>query len=161
MMVSKKKLIILILAFIILVGTPLILWISQMGKQSTQIGPRPSIATPTTFIPLTQTPQGKIVINDVVMDNFVETASRVDEANDVFFVDTSEYEIVYLTPFQQFLITIKQTPFESNRIRAEADLLRTLNISEADACKLNVQITMPGFVDEAYTGRIFPLSFCN
>ena len=158
-MMSLKLKLMLILCGVLFVGIPLVLWTLQPGTPKKT--PIPIIApTPTRYIP-EEAPNGRIKIGDVTMHNFVKNAQRIDAQNDVFFINTPEYEVVYLNPFNEFLITIKQTPFDENRIRAEQDLLRTLDITEEDACKLQVTIGMPGFVDPEYTGRNFPLSFCQ
>jgi len=72
-----------------------------------------------------------------------------------------KYQIVYLKNTDSILISILGSPFEATRQEAEQDLLTTLDISKADACRLSVTIntTISANPDEA--GVDYSLSFCN
>ena len=70
------------------------------------------------------------------------------------------YSIVYFSSDQSFLITILAEPAQQNRDLAEQALLTNLQISQSDACKLKVALTVPAGVSESLAGRDWGLSFC-
>ncbi|MDR3642100.1 MAG: hypothetical protein P4L74_00540 [Candidatus Doudnabacteria bacterium] len=70
------------------------------------------------------------------------------------------YSIVYFPVDQSFLITILAQPVQQNRDAAEQLLLSQLQVSEADACKLAVSLTVPAGVSEQLAGVDYGLSFC-
>ncbi|MDE2311529.1 MAG: hypothetical protein KGJ93_00360 [Patescibacteria group bacterium] len=72
----------------------------------------------------------------------------------------NDYSIVYFTKEQSFLITILSQPAAAVRQAAEQELLRQLQIREADACRLNVSLTVPAAVDANLAGKDYGLSFC-
>lgn len=73
---------------------------------------------------------------------------------------SDNFGIVYFSKDQSFLITILAQPVQQNRDAAEQALLKQLQISQADACKLTVALTVPADVDQALAGNDYGLSFC-
>lgn len=108
-------------------------------------------------------PQGdKIEISNIDVTNFYPDAERIDNSRNVYIVDDRErYQIMYKEQFNQFFIGILSSPFEELRLEAEQALIQELDITEEDACFLNVVITTPAFANEDYAGKSYDLSFCE
>lgn len=71
-----------------------------------------------------------------------------------------DYSIVYFEDKTTFVITIYKQPLSDTRLVAERDLLKKLNLSEKEACNLNVDLGTIASVDENLSGKNFGLSFC-
>lgn len=157
---SKKHFILLLAAFGVLIGIPLFL-LALSPKQSNQI-PVPTLGpTPTLLIPVTQTPEGKLEINGVEVNNFLKDPVSVDSEKDVFFIEKPGYQIAYLSQFNKFLISITSSPFLTLKTQAEEDFVKTLGVTEPEACQLDVEVSTPQFANPEYAGAIYPLSFCQ
>lgn len=102
-----------------------------------------------------------IKLNGVVVNNFLGSAKQINKQGDSALVKTNNYELIYFPKNNSFLISILASPFERNRQLAEAELLRRLNISKEDACKLIIVTTTPAFVNANEAGQNFKLSFCK
>ena len=86
----------------------------------------------------------------------------INESGDLLIKSAQEYQIVYLKKFDQFLISIKKTPFETSRKIAEQDFLNNiLKTNKKLACQFNVKVVVPNFVDPELAGQEFSLSFCE
>lgn len=105
---------------------------------------------------------GKIVIStdqgNVSVNNVFE--NPIAEFDGVSFKETSGYQLLYFPDTQMFNITILNPDLQRTRDEAEANFLRTLGISEEDACKLNVNLQVFFQVSEKAAGKNFGLSFC-
>ena len=85
----------------------------------------------------------------------------MDEGGDVIIKETADYLIVYDPSSSRFWLAITGTPFATWQNVAEQDFLRTLDISESEACELYVTsgvIYSPGDPND---GLSFPPSFCD
>jgi hypothetical protein len=96
------------------------------------------------------TNQGAIEVN-----NFYLTIVDTEEGS-VFLKDTDDYRITYRRNDSIFRIEL-YSPSITVRHDAEAEFLNLLNISQTDACKLNVEVI---FYRTAQDGQSSPLSFC-
>jgi len=107
----------------------------------------------------------KIVVNtndgNVRIDNIYQKAEELLPDGDLTIKSTSDYSIDYYPKFSQFAISISNPDVETAKKQAEQDLIAVLGISEKDACKLNVDITVPYSVNPQYAGNIYGLSFCD
>jgi hypothetical protein len=74
---------------------------------------------------------------------------------------TPDYHIFYIQADELFFISITSYPFDEYRPVAEQKLLEVLEISEDDACKLNVDITTPAYANPDKTGEVYGLSWCE
>jgi hypothetical protein len=93
--------------------------------------------------------------------NFYAANSPVNDGGDIVVKATGDYIIVYDPSNSSFWLAITGTPFAAWATVAEQDFLQTLDVSEADACKLSVTegvIYSPGDPNDAMS---FPLSFCS
>lgn len=115
-----------------------------------------SLPVPTSTIP----EAGTIQISKVPVKNFYKNAVKIDKQGDVYLVNNSNYQIVYLDEFNIFMITITGSPFESLRPQAEAEFLEKTGMSKEAACALNVQVGTPYFANPDFSGKYYPLSFC-
>jgi hypothetical protein len=128
------------------------IYLALFSKNHASAPPATSSAVPTLSVPAQG--GGEVQVNDF-------TKSPQQTLGDTLVIEQdNDYSIVYFTKDQSFLISILSTPVQEVRIMAEQELLSKLKIQEADACKLNVVLTVPAGVDENLAGRNYGLSFC-
>lgn len=166
---TRKK--ILLLSLIILLGLLILLFMANILKKKTIVPatiPTPTslptyIKQPTSFpIASPILPSGeKVKISEVEMNNFFKSGRKINNNGDVLVVDNERFQILYLAPFQQFLISILASPFDNIKKEAETDFLHSLAINEDQACKLEVWVNTTQFTNPDYAGRDYPLSFCE
>lgn len=82
------------------------------------------------------------------------------EKADATSADTPPYVIRYDTKTKSFSIGLFAEPIKEKRLDAEAQMLRQLGISKEQMCQLNYIVSVPGFVNEAYSSRNLGFSFC-
>ena len=70
------------------------------------------------------------------------------------------YTVTYIAATQFFNVVLYKQPLRQSRQDAESYLRQTLGLSLADLCSLNYAVSVPGFVDEAYTSRDLRFSAC-
>lgn len=80
--------------------------------------------------------------------------------NEVVNISTDEYRISYFPDEDLYSISILKSPFEIYREKAEDAFLKELDLKEFEACKLNVTISAPRFVDSEVSVKSLKLSFC-
>ncbi len=71
-----------------------------------------------------------------------------------------EYTIDYSKTEQRFLINLYEYPLLETRVKASQALINKLNITDEDACKLNVDVTVNSSVNRRLAGQNLGLSFC-
>ncbi len=97
----------------------------------------------------------------VTVNNFYRNPSLVTpDAETVLIIATNSYNLAYNTTDSSFTIGLLSEPLAAARTAAEAGLLQTLGISQADACRLNVAVYVPGSIDGDHAGINLGLSFC-
>ena len=101
------------------------------------------------------TQTGAVKVNNITK-NPVETFSNYD----VEFKKTGDYYLDYYAKDKLFVITLVNPDIQTARNKAEQDFLSTLQISQAQACQLNVQLGVPYSVNADKAGLNFGLSFC-
>lgn len=74
---------------------------------------------------------------------------------------TADYNIFYIPADELFFISVTSYPFDEHRAVAQQELLKKLEITQEDACKLNVDITTPSYANPDKAGEIYGLSFCE
>lgn len=114
--------------------------------------------------------RGTVAANDsgvVVVRDFIKDGSAKEDSinKGVYYLaggdpTGDEYSIQYNALDQSFTISLLAEPLGEVRRKAGADLLRALEISQYDACRLRYQVLTPASVNEAYAGRNLGLSFC-
>lgn len=148
---TNKKLLIATLMFFSLFLIILVLSLLKTGQK-----PQPTQPLPTpTIVPV------KITVSGISVNNFLKNPEEVNAQGDALFVKKEDYQLVYLPAFDQFLITILSPSFEDVKREAEDEFIKTLDISPNDACKLNVAISTPSFINPEMAGKKYPLSFCE
>ncbi len=126
------------------------------------VTPTPTPVTPTTPPPV---PSGDVIVigtdeGQVTMKNFAKEATRIDSRGDIYFSkDEKKYHLVHFAGEKSFMITVVGKPVPQVAKEAEQAFLSALGIGQADACKLEVYITVPAWVDENYSQN-YGLSFC-
>lgn len=165
----KKNLIFIVILIIFLMGLVL-LSIFTRNLQKTGPGVSPSITLLPTFtkqptvsfqVSPTILSVPTIMISQVPVNDFFKTGKTVNKNGDVLITDNDQFQILYLKPFNQFLISILSPSYEEARIKAERQFLLSLGISMDEACRLNVRLNTPQFVNPELAGRDYPLSFCR
>lgn len=107
--------------------------------------------------------QGAHVVNintdvgTITVDDAVTSMKGVYE----ILAETAEYQIIHDEPTDSFQIVIYQKPFLQNKAKAERAFFELLDISEEEACRLDVVVTTPAFVDLDYSGQSFLLNYCQ
>lgn len=99
--------------------------------------------------------------SDVEIDNFYRQNPPINSRGDALISKTPLYQIYYFSVEDQFLISILDKDFENIRKIAEQDLIRTLNIDEQVACRLDIIETTPNFVNPEKSGGRYGFSTCN
>ncbi len=152
---------ILFIILTILAGLALLsLMLARFSRQTPQVTTFP---TPT-LVPifLRNIPTGeRIDVSGVSVKNPYASAVQLTAQGDSLMEEASEFRLIYLKPFNKFLISIKSSPFEENRQKAERAFLERLEISENEACNLPVEISTTASINPNEAGQIFKLSFCN
>jgi len=75
--------------------------------------------------------------------------------------NSKNFLIVKTEETGKYDIVILGSPFEKYRAEAEKAFLIKLNVSEGEACSLNVVVGTVQFANPDEAGRDFPLSFCE
>jgi hypothetical protein len=103
------------------------------------------------------TPRGSVQVK-----NFYKDIEDTEEGL-VILRDSDEYEVVYNPAASEFSIYIKQPPLETERAKAEADLLNLLglNADKIKACYLKVSLYISPLINENLSGNDLGLSFCK
>ncbi len=89
------------------------------------------------------------------------TVKPKDETKDSITAEKSAgFSIAYFKNDQSFLITLEAEPLKQNRLLAEQELLKMLQIDEQSACRLKVSLVIPYEISPALSGKDYGLSFC-
>ncbi|MFH1971552.1 MAG: hypothetical protein ABIJ05_04180 [Patescibacteria group bacterium] len=160
---NKKKIIIFV-ALILIVFVFYLVLSKRNSKNNPTINnnlPLPAGVLPTAS-PTFKKPIGPTIpISDVNVNNFYNLNPKINERGDVTFVDRQNFQILYFSKENEFLISILGSPFEESRQEAEKEFLKQLNINEEKACQLKVIISTPNFANPNESGQNYKLSFCN
>lgn len=141
---NKKTLIIGTLILIIILGLFILFRDKEAAKPGKPV-PTPSLTT--------------AVTPDITKINI--SGVEVNPKGDSLIVDNEKYQIVYLSQFNKFLITVLGSPFNEIKNEAEREFLKVLGITEENACKLIVEVNTPEFANPEYSGTALRLSFCK
>lgn len=125
-----------------------------------------AVTLPVTHVPVrvdqvTPFAQEKMMLGGVQMNNLYTLAKETDPNGNLVFPSPPEYKLLYLTQYQQFLITIIGSPFPKMRREAEEDFLLLIGVGKDEACKLDVVISTPFSANPDFAGESYPLSFCQ
>jgi len=168
---KDKRLFILFIAGIILTVI-VFLWLLFLSfslstpidtqPNSLSISTKPRQPTPTPIvIPFEKPTSPTLRVNGITVDNFYKQGTIIDTNGDVSILKNRLYDIVYLAPFQEFIIEILNTPFISARNQAEFEFLKQLGITQDEACSLKVSLATPYRINPTEAGKKFDLSFCE
>lgn len=112
-------------------------------------------------IPFNKPKTSTLVVDRVTTQNFYDKGTIIDTNGDVSIKKNRLYELVYLAPFQEFIIDVLGSPFSTARLQAEQAFLKELGIAEEEACKLKVSVGTTYRVNPEEAGMKFGLSFCE
>jgi hypothetical protein len=154
---EKIRIIGIILAVILLVLTAYIYIMkkknnSNIPQANTQVTVPDKSADKFTI----KTSQGNVDVQNIYK-NSAEDLSQ----SGVAFRDNDEYYIAYYPEDQGFIIAIEDSNIQKARTDAEKDFLDTLGITQDQACKLKVSLTVPMSVNARAAGGNYGLSFCS
>lgn len=159
-MKSRITLILFVCLIVLAIIALFSLMLARFSRQTTlqQVFPTPTLVP----IPLRNIPTGeRLEVGGVSIKNPYTSAVQLSAQGDSLMTQSEGYQLIYLKQFSKFLISVTASPFEENRQQAEAALLSRLEIDEATACTLQVEITTIYDINPNEAGQIFSLSFCN
>lgn len=104
------------------------------------------------FLPLEN---GSLEVNNIYKDPIASL-----EENGVDFAQSPDYAIAFYPDNQGFIITITNPEIQAARDSAEIAFLMELGITQEEACKLNVSLSVPFSINQQNAGQEFGLSFC-
>jgi len=102
-----------------------------------------------------------MVVSGILVTNVYKRELSTNTRGDVLFSQNGDYQIIYFAKEERFLISIIGSPFDQKRTLAEQNFLKTLAVSEEEACKLQTIITTPSFANPGQSGINYKLSFCD
>ena len=93
--------------------------------------------------------------------DFLSDPIKINASGDVLIEEKDGHQTFYFVDEESFLISILESPFAKVRKKAEEDFLEKLGIGRAQACRLQVSVTTPLFVNPDEAGKKYGLSFCE
>jgi len=102
-----------------------------------------------------------ILVTGVSVKNVYKDRIIVTTDGNTVFYHTDAFEFVFLPEYEKFMITISQPPAQENITASEQAFLDYFEINTETACKLNVDVAIPYYVDDKLGGQNYPLSFCQ
>lgn len=121
--------------------------------------------TPSNTFSVTGADGSKVAVKDFTKDP--ATASTANIPGHYYIAsglnpgaNNATYSIFYVDKDQSFTVTLLAEPTGQARQQAEQDLMKKLNISQGDMCRLNYTVLVPYSVNQAYSGTNLGFSFC-
>lgn len=148
---NKRRLLIIILVAVFILGAVTV--IAVLTKQAATTTAQPNIRGGKLLV---DTPSGRVVTNNIYTNALINYPE-----NGVGFAKSRFYMMSYSPTTDNFTIAIIDPDIKVATTVAEADFLRLLNITQIQACQLNVSLSVPYDVNPAYAGKSFSLSFCH
>jgi hypothetical protein len=116
-----------------------------------------------------------VLWEDIRVNNFLQDPATVqDPTNQEYyylgyhpsFTDTEvippvPYVIAYVASTHFFNIVLTREPIAESRHEAEQYLMTKLGITEGEMCTLSYMLSVPGYVNEYYSGTSLGFSFCT
>ena len=103
-----------------------------------------------------ETDEGEIKIDDLYTEDSILLSN-----DGVVFSDQKDYSIMFFPDDASFIISIKDGNIYEVRKKAEADFLSKANITEQEACQLDVILSVLWTADINAAGVGYGLSFCS
>lgn len=147
----------IVLVTIIIIAVFIIFLLSLVNPSKPPTSQAPTIPT---IVPPNLPNSKKIDISGIPVNNPYISPTQINAQGDSLMTQASVYELIYLKPFNEFLISITASPFEANRKLAEEAFLKRLGVTEKEACNLKVNITTRASVNPNEAGKKYKLSFC-
>ena len=163
---TKKKIAIIFGAILVVLVGVFVL-IKREGNQLpppfTQTGLRTPFPTtkPSSFDIEKVKNQETINVSGVTVNNYYKGAIVTAPDGYALFEVNENYKFSYIPVDNSFLISIIENPFDKVRIEAETAFLKKLNITQKEACRLNVSVSTNIRIDPGRAGVNYPISFCE
>ena len=74
--------------------------------------------------------------------------------------EESAFHILFFEDGAGFLVSLLKEPLRDVRAQAEAELRSTLQLSDSELCKLNIDVAVARDVNDRFSGKNLGLSFC-
>lgn len=111
---------------------------------------------------------------EVTVGNFLKDPATIEDPSNqgYYFVgyhppfgtvpvaQNAPYYIAYIAETQYFNVILNAEPLSESRKQAEQYLMNKLGLTAAEMCSLNYTLSVPGFVNEQYSGSSLDFSFC-
>lgn len=168
----NKKIIILGLAILLILFLAIYIFIGWTKILPPANKPSPSATPvvqkfPTATVTNMPLPSGmdfsseKMEVAGITINNIYKNNTGMNRDYDIQFFKNENYELVFLSHYQKFIITIVGSPFQMYIKPAEEEFIKALGISKEQACNLNVEIGTVIFANPDYAGKTYLLSFCR
>jgi hypothetical protein len=172
----SKKSIILLSVFVVLILVICILYIVLAVKKTTpnnpgyfvSVGQQNSTTTTgtetisgntSTVMPIELSTGQKVVVPDFTKTNQPLAASATS-GYQVAGSSLANFQILYFPKDSYFLISLFTEPLGDTRKAAEGQLRAQLKLSDAQLCKLHIDVNTLASVNQTYAGENLGLSFC-
>ena len=98
-------------------------------------------------------------ISSVKVKSFIPNPVSTSSDQSILF-QSSNFDLIYFIKEQKFQIDLLALPLTTTREQAQQELLDYLQISQSDACKLNVLVKTSYSISPSYAGLNLGLGFC-
>lgn len=158
----KKKLLYIFISAFLIAGILLVLFALLSRRKPEESVPVIPIITlvPTRTLPSVSS-DGSLIIRGVRVFDFTKSVDTVLPNGHMIVENAAAFQIFYYPESQSFLLSILGQPFETAREQAEQELLRKLDVSRDDVCRLNVSITTPSHANPDNAGKIYKMHVCS
>lgn len=148
-----KKILIISVIAILIGGGYYAFSLYSYEKKKDITGKSSSDADATSKTVVIETPEGGVTVENPAREAAPESPSTL-------MVEDQDFLIEYYAPDQSFSIALMNPDIWKARMAAEARLLEKLHISQEEACKLVVNLSVPLDVNAEASGKNYGLSFC-
>jgi len=162
-----KRITTYIIIVVLLVAPLVYLWLARRTPATPPVGgtgattqSSTAAVAPTWPFPTADTIVIGTAAGSVTVHNFYKDVVDTEEGM-LILRSTDDYDIGYDRGISTFAISLKRAPIEQVRRQAEQAFIGVLNVSERDACKLAVSVTVPRSTAGVATEGTAGLSFCR
>ena len=138
-----------------------LLFVVSLILTESEIAPNLNLPQPTMNRGEVETPKEKIEISGIEVADFISESSDGEQPSFYTIKRTPDYHLFYIPEQELFYISITSYPFDEFRPIAEQQLLNRLEITEKEACILNVDLATPMYANPDKAGHVYGLSFCE
>ncbi|MDB5265787.1 MAG: hypothetical protein JWM39_500 [Parcubacteria group bacterium] len=140
--------------------------LSNMNKGIVNQAPNPFASTTSgnispsqTPLPLTLTDGSSLSVPDFTKQNQPSVAGP-DTGYQAAGSSAGDYQILYFPQGSYFLISLLNEPIGATRLAAQGALESKLGLTDAQMCKLNIEVRTTIAVNDTFGGKNLGISFC-